>query len=299
MKKQKFRALNGILLFHKDEGVSSNQILQKIKRLYRAEKAGHSGTLDPFASGLLPILFGEATKFGHYLLEAHKTYTVKIRLGAETDTQDKTGQIIHTAPLPHWENLNLEALFSSFRGKIQQIPPAYSALKVNGQRAYELARQGETVDLSPREVEIFSLNLLEKQLDSLTLSVHCSKGTYIRTLAQDLARAMGSAGHAEALQRTKVGAFENQALNWDKLSALSLDELDGYLLPLTDCVAHLNKINIPEDKYRYIRNGNDIYLNESKNLSDGTELALYFQNKFFGIGEIKANRIFPKKLIAV
>ena len=290
------RPLAGLLLLHKDVGVSSNQALQRVRHLYRAAKAGHGGTLDPFASGLLPILFGDATKFGDRLLAADKRYRVLIRFGQETDSQDSSGTPSRTAPLPHWDAVDWPALLARFTGPIRQTPPAYSALKVAGRRAYERARAGETVALEPRTVTIHELRRLDHGADSLTLEVHCSKGTYIRTLAEDIGRALNSAAHAERLERLAVGPFRTVHLTDAALRSLSPAARDSLILPLDYCLAGVERFDVPPAKQRYIRNGNDIAVAPAPS---PREVALYADGRFFGLGWWEGARLYPRKLCAL
>lgn len=200
--------MDGLLLLNKPAGLTSNQALQKVKRLLRARKAGHTGSLDPAATGMLPLCFGEATKVCAYLLNADKTYRVAARLGEATDTGDGDGQVIKTATVPELTEADWQAILQKFVGEIQQIPPMYSALKINGKRLYELARKGLVVERKPRSICIHEISLLEATGSRLVLSVHCSKGTYIRTLIEDIAVAAGTVAYTASLHRETVGSFQ-------------------------------------------------------------------------------------------
>lgn len=200
-------AVDGLLLLNKPAGLTSNQALQKVKRLLGARKAGHTGTLDPAATGMLPLCFGEATKVCAYLLDADKTYRVAAKLGEATDTGDTDGQIVKTAAVPVLTEADWQEILQNFIGEIQQIPPMYSALKVNGKRLYELARKGQVVERKPRAIRIHGISLLEAKGSRLVLNVHCSKGTYIRTLIEDIALAAGTVAHTASLHRETVGSF--------------------------------------------------------------------------------------------
>ena len=200
-------AVDGLLLLNKPAGLTSNQALQKVKRLLRAKKAGHTGSLDPAATGMLPLCFGEATKVCAYLLAADKTYRVTAKLGAATDTGDADGTINLTAAVPDLDFAEWEKFVESFKGDILQVPPMYSALKKNGKRLYELARQGQVVEREARPVTIHDINLLEISGTRMVLTVHCSKGTYIRTLVEDIAKAAGTVAHTVRLHRETVGDF--------------------------------------------------------------------------------------------
>ena len=201
------KKIHGVLLLDKPVGISSNSALQQARWLYQAEKAGHGGTLDPFASGLLPVLFGEAAKFGRYYLDGDKTYEATLAFGYETDSGDLTGTPTRHAPVPNLDCVDWAALCARFSGAQQQTPPAYSALKIDGERAYDLARRGETPELAARPITIHELHYLGPDpavADSARFRVRCSKGTYIRSLLQDLATALDSAGHTAALRRLAV-----------------------------------------------------------------------------------------------
>lgn len=205
--RQKPAAVDGLFLLDKPAGMTSNQALQKVKRLLNASKAGHTGSLDPAATGMLPLCFGEATKICAFLLEADKTYRVAARLGEATDTGDADGQIVETAPVPDLGQEAWQSLMSEFLGETLQIPPMYSALKKDGKRLYELARKGEVVERAPRPIRIDEISLLEASGTRLVFRVSCSKGTYIRTLVEDIARSAGTVAHTARLHRETVGNF--------------------------------------------------------------------------------------------
>lgn len=236
------RRLDGLLLLDKPRGITSNTALQRAKRLYRAEKAGHAGTLDPLASGLLPILFGEATKFSALLLDAEKTYEAAVQLGAATSTGDAEGEVIERGAVDA-DAARLERALAQFRGSIDQVPPMHSALKQGGRPLYELAREGVVVERAARRVVISELTLLERRDTRLFLRVRCSKGTYIRSLAADLGRALGTCAHLAALRRTGAGGFEIGAAT--PLEAIeSLDDAgrDRLVLPLRTLFAGLAEV---------------------------------------------------------
>ena len=205
-------AVNGMLLLDKPAGMTSNQALQKVKRLLNAKKAGHTGALDPAATGMLPLCFGEATKVCAYLLDADKTYRVTARLGEATDTGDADGEVNDTADVPDLGFDEWQGILASFAGEIQQVPPMYSALKKDGKRLYELARKGESVERDPRPVTIHEIDLLEARGRRLVFRVRCSKGTYVRTLVEDIARAAGTVAHTAKLHREAVGSFSSESM---------------------------------------------------------------------------------------
>ena len=208
MKKSSYRHLSGVFLLNKPLGLSSNSALQKVRRLFNAQKAGHTGALDPLATGLLPICLGEATKFSHYLLDSTKRYQTTVKLGQTTTTGDVEGEILLQREVPALTAERIEAVLQQFRGDIQQVPPMYSALKRDGRPLYELARQGIEIERQARPVSIYQLTLLDFTQDRLVLEVTCSKGTYIRVLGEDIGEALGCGGHLIHLHRTQTGHFE-------------------------------------------------------------------------------------------
>lgn len=230
-----WREVDGILLLDKPVGLSSNQALQRVRRLYRAAKAGHTGSLDPLASGVLPVCFGQATKVSGLLLDADKSYRARLALGARTTTGDAEGEIVERAPVPSLTRERVEAALAGLTGPQDQLPPMYSALKRDGRPLYELAREGIEVPREPRRIVVYRLELLDFAGDALEFEVNCSKGTYVRTLGEDVARALGTSGHLAALRRTAVAAFEGRAFHTlADLEALAGDEpaLDRLLLPV-------------------------------------------------------------------
>ena len=222
-RRRKGRDVHGVLLLDKPVGYSSNQAMQKIRWLFSARKAGHTGSLDPFATGMLPICFGESSKTAGFMLEASKTYLASAWLGQATSTGDTEGNIVSEMAVPELSESDIDFVFSEFRGPIEQVPPMFSALKVNGQPLYKLAREGKEIERKPRAVTIHRLELLEWRSPLLKFSVRCSKGTYIRTLAEDIARALGTCAHLKALRRTEVEPFSDQTM-------VSLEEIEQAVL---------------------------------------------------------------------
>ena len=208
----KGRNVNGILLLDKPTGITSNEALQSVKRLFKARKAGHTGSLDPLASGLLPICLGEATKASGFLLDADKHYQVRCKLGEKTATGDAEGEVIESRPLEGVDAARIESVLAGFRGEIVQIPPMYSAVKHQGQRLYKLARQGVEVEREPRDITIHKLILEAVELPFFDLDVHCTKGTYVRTLAEDIGEALGCGAHVSGLRRLGVGPYDSQEM---------------------------------------------------------------------------------------
>ena len=290
------RAINGVLLLDKASGFSSNSSLQKVKRLFRARKAGHTGSLDPLASGLLPVCFGEATKLSSYLLDTDKRYEVRIHLGAETDTADAEGAVTLTRPVPQMNEAVIEKVLLEFRGEGEQVPPMYSALKHQGQRLYDLARKGLEVDRPARAITIHELTLTGFDQAGIELDVHCSKGTYIRTLAEDIGRALGCGGHVEVLRRTGVGSFDvMNALTMDDLEVMSQEERDKVLLPMDELASHLPALEFNEAMGLMLCQGNPLFVPQAP--TSGW-VRLYGRSAgFLGLGEVLDDgRIAPRRM---
>lgn len=292
-----WRPVHGLFLLDKASGYSSNASLQKVRRLFRAQKAGHTGSLDPLASGLLPICLGEATKLSGYLLNTDKRYAVRVRLGVETDTADSEGAAIRTQPVPPLSEALIETVLAGFRGDSQQVPPMYSALKHEGKRLYDLARRGLEVERPPRPITIHALNLLDFDAASLSLDVHCSKGTYIRTLAEDIGRALGCGGHVEMLRRTAVGTLSvDAACTVEQLEAEAPEARDARLLPLDTLVDHLPAIGLNETMSRFARQGNPLFVPQAP--TRGWVRLYGHDSGFLGLGEILDDgRVGPRRMM--
>lgn len=240
-----FRAIDGVLLLDKPLGWSSNHAVQKIKRLYRAAKVGHTGTLDPLATGVLALCLGDATKFGQSLLFADKSYEARIQLGQTTTTGDREGEVLTEAPVPALTEARLQAIALQFTGLISQIPPMYSALKVNGQVLYQLARQGQVIERAARDITIHTLSLTQLSETQLHLTVRCSKGTYIRTLAEDIGALIGCGAHLDALRRTSVACLPTNAMvSMATLEGMDEEQLVAQLLPIDSCVAEVPPLTL-------------------------------------------------------
>lgn len=270
IKKQK-RSLSGVLLFDKSTGFSSNQALQIVKRLYRAEKTGHTGTLDPLASGLLPLMFGEATKFAADLIDASKTYRTTIRLGYASSTGDAEGELtqVSTRALESITEEDVKRVCAQFVGEIQQIPPMFSALKKDGKPLYEYAREGIELDRAPRTVLIHQMDVIKLEHNevngerncTIELDVNCSKGTYVRTLGEDIAKALGTAGYLTELRRTAIGDLKvERAYTLDALKVLGesenpLEALDAVLFPVDALLGSLGKVELNNEFARRFSHG--------------------------------------------
>ena len=295
------RDIHGVLLLDKPQGMSSNDIMQKVKRIFQANKAGHTGALDPLATGMLPICLGEATKFSQFLLDADKRYLVTAKLGERTDTSDAEGQIVETREVKVKTPEILTAL-EQFRGDILQVPTMFSALKHNGKPLYEYARQGITVEREARPITIFELSFIEYNVPYLTLEVHCSKGTYIRTLVDDLGEALGCGAHVTMLRRTAVADYPTEKmLDWNALQALAepqdLSLLDALLLPIDTAVANLPALTLNESQTQGIGFGQRIKFDNSNRLQGQVRLFSH-EHRFLGVAVIDENNVIrPQRLV--
>jgi tRNA pseudouridine55 synthase len=259
-RRRKGRDVHGIVLLDKPAGLSSNQAVQKVRWLFQARKAGHTGSLDPFATGMLPICLGEASKTAGFMLDAAKVYVATARLGQATTTGDTEGEPAASAPVPAVGVAQVEAALARFQGEIAQVPPMYSALKHQGQPLYRLARAGVEVPRAPRTVTIHALDLLTWEPPLLSFRVHCSKGTYVRTLAEDIARELGSCAHLVALRRLAVEPFREDAMvRLEDLEARSeAGDPDACLLPADAGLAHWPRIRLDDGAAGCVRNGNPV-----------------------------------------
>ena len=292
------RDIDGVFLLDKPQGMSSNDIMQKVKRVFQANKAGHTGALDPLATGMLPICLGEATKFSQFLLDADKRYVVTAKLGERTDTSDAEGQVVKTRPV-NVETSQILTALEQFRGDILQVPTMFSALKHNGKPLYEYARAGITVEREARPITIFELNFIEYQAPSLTLEVHCSKGTYIRTLVDDLGEVLGCGAHVTVLRRTAVADYPTEKMmTWDALQALAEQgDLDQHLLPIDTAVSKLPALKLNAEQSKGIGFGQRVkFANEAK--LRGQVRLFSDKNIFLGVALIDDNNVIrPQRLI--
>lgn len=289
------RPLDGILLFDKPLGLSSNIALQKVRRLFQAEKAGHTGTLDPLATGLLPICFGEATKFTSSLLDADKTYCALIRLGQTTTTGDAEGEIINTCAVK-LDNAQIHAVLRNFIGDIQQIPPMHSAIKHKGKPLYEYIRKGETVIRASRSVTIYELVLERFAGNELEITVRCSKGTYVRTLAEDIGSALGCGAHLKGLRRTAIGRFGLEgAHNFTQMESVTMLEREAYILPLDSVLQDLPVLDLDAAQVTRIAQGQRLIIEAT--LLDG-KVRLYRAGHFIGVADLVEQRLTPVRLLS-
>jgi tRNA pseudouridine55 synthase len=275
--------------------------VQQAKRLFGAQKVGHTGSLDPLATGVLPLCFGEATKFSQYLLDADKKYWTQVRLGITTETADADGEVIAQADTSGITESQVTAALERFVGEIEQIPSMYSALKHQGQPLYKLARQGIEVERAPRRISIYSAELLQFSEASIELRVHCSKGTYIRSLAEDLGAALGCGGHVSALRRLAAGPYkEGQATTLDELREVGdLREMDALLLPVSSAVSSWPAVRLHEDTAHYVRQGQPVQVAHAPTDGWVQIFELAEKDRFLGVGEILTDgRVAPRRLVA-
>ncbi len=283
--------MDGVLIINKPKGYTSHDVVNVVRKKLNIKKVGHTGTLDPNATGVLPLLIGKGTKLSKYLIEHKKTYVATLKLGTKTDTGDSSGDIIEEKPIEFpVDEEKIKKVLNSFLGKQNQIPPMYSAIKVNGKKLYEYARKGQAVELKPRKIEIYSTELKNyDEKDKIVFEVECSKGTYIRVLCEDIAKSLGTAGHMEELQRTKVDKF-------DIKESLSLEELDNIniedkIISMEDIFKSNLKIDLDNKKLVLFLNGVQLTFN----LKDGL-YRIYNNKKFVGLGIIK-NKILKRDIV--
>ena len=293
-RKKNGRDVHGILLLDKRIGISSNRALQEVKRLYNANKAGHTGSLDPLATGLLPVCFGEATKVSAYLLGQDKRYQVVVQLGIVTDTGDAEGVVIQSSPVALFAKSELENCLKDFVGAIDQVPPMYSALKHQGKKLYEFARAGLTIERKPRRISIYELELIEYNHDQLVLNVYCSKGTYIRTLAEDIGQALGCGGTVNKLRRMVVGNFSiSQAHTMEQLQEMDDEQLLQNMIAVDSPLSAMPAVNVTAEQARAIKHGQALQIDDSVQ----GMVRIYSQQSFLGLGEMFLDgKLAPKKL---
>lgn len=295
------RPVDGILLLDKPAGMTSNKALQEVKHLMQAEKAGHTGSLDPLATGLLPICLGEASKFSQYLLDADKVYRARMRLGQKTTTADAEGEVIAEAPVPVLDAAAIEAVLARFRGDISQVPSMYSALKKDGRPLYELARQGVEVERAARPVSIYRLELLAAGAESWDIEVACSKGTYVRNLVEDIGDAIGCGAHVSALRRLDVGPFrQEQMVTLEAVKAAVAAGgpagADHLLLPAWAGLEGLPQVEMSETAAYYLLQGQPVRVPSAP--AEGLVLAFEAGGRFLGLTEVADDgRLAPKRLI--
>ncbi|MDT8878926.1 tRNA pseudouridine(55) synthase TruB [Halomonas saccharevitans] len=292
--------VNGVLLLDKPAGASSNHALQRARRLFQAQKAGHTGTLDPMATGLLPVCFGEATKFSAHLLEADKVYRTRVELGVVTDSGDAEGEVIERHAVPRLTEADIEGVLARFRGEIDQIPPMYSALKHQGRKLYELAREGKSIERAARRVTVYDARLLACEAEAFELEVRVSKGTYVRTLAEDIGRALGCGAHISALRRLATGPFTSDGMqDFAALEALADQaEREAVLLPVDALIDHLPRLDVDGEAAGRLTHGQSARV-EARGLAEGETARLYRGEAFLGLGTVTGpQEVAPKRLLS-
>lgn len=298
--RSKGRNIQGILLLDKPMGITSNEALQRVKSLFKARKAGHTGSLDKMATGLLPLCFGEATKFSGYLLNADKHYLATCKLGVETTTGDALGDIISEKPVPDFSRQQLENVLKKFRGNIEQIPPMFSALKHKGQRLYKLAYQGIEVERQARPLTIHQLQLIKFDGQTFEIDVRCSKGTYIRTLAEDIGKQLGCGAHVIALRRVGAGPYvQDEMISMTEIEELAkqgLAALDEKLLSIDTALRHLPHVELNQDVADYLYDGQAVIVPHAP--TSGMLRVYNEQDDFLGVAEILDDgRVAPRRLL--
>ncbi len=293
-KRKRGRNIHGILLLDKRLGVSSNKALQEVRGLLNANKGGHTGSLDPMASGLLPLCFGEATKVSALMLDDDKRYRFTMRLGVMTDTGDSEGRMIKRMPVPELSEQQLQRCLIHFSGEMSQVPPMYSALKHQGKKLYELAREGKIVERKARQITVFNLELLAFEQDQVTFEVHCSKGTYIRSLAEDIGHYLGCCATVQALRRTGAGRFEiAQAYTLEQLQSMDEAALLDSLIAVDEPLEAMPAVQVSVEQAERIRHGQQLILD-----APGQGMVrMYNQQAFLGLGEmLLGGKLAPKKI---
>jgi|APFre7841882724_1041349.scaffolds.fasta_scaffold37584_3 tRNA pseudouridine55 synthase len=305
-RRQRGRDISGMLIVDKPEGASSNDAVQRAKRLFQAQKVGHTGSLDPLATGVLPLCFGEATKFSQFLLDSDKKYWVRIKLGVSTDSGDADGRVLETRPVIGVDAASVKRALEDFRGEIEQIPSMFSAIKHQGQPLYKLARRGIEVERKSRPVTVFSIELTAFEGDEFELEIHCSKGTYVRTIAEELGEELGCGAHVCALRRRKAGPYdESDMVTFDELERCrdegGLQALDALFLPVESSVRDWPVVSLSDATAFYIRQGQPVIVPHAPTTGhvrlieqsmDGSKQV------FIGVGEILDDgRVAPRRLV--
>ena len=299
-RRRRVRNISGIVVLDKANGLSSNAALQEVKRLYEANKAGHAGSLDPLATGVLPVCLGEATKVSQFLLDSDKRYRARIKLGIRTDTGDSEGSIIERNEGISVSRKAIERALTKFKGEVEQVPPMHSAIKMNGVPLYKLARKGIAVEREPRLVTLYQICLVEFVNSELELEISCSKGTYIRTIADDLGQILGCGAHVIELRRTQAGVFtEKDSISSEELALekenRGLDKIDQFLIPMDRAIQDLPEVNLPSITASHVKNGQAVLV---RHLPKNGLVRMYEDEQFIGIGSIDDDgKVAPKRLI--
>jgi tRNA pseudouridine55 synthase len=301
-RRKRGRDISGILVVDKPQRLSSNDVVQKAKRMFNARKVGHTGALDPLATGVLPLCFGEATKFSQYLLTSDKKYWARLQLGVATDSGDADGKVIRTRPVEGVDSAKVEEALRFFRGEIDQVPSMFSAIKHKGQPLYKLARQGISIEREARRVTVFSNELVAMDGETLELAIHCSKGTYVRTIAEELGEILGCGAHVIALRRTAAGPYDEEDLvTFDELeAALEQSSLDPFLQPVSSAVREWPEVRLTDNTAYYLRQGQPVIVPHAP--TSGwvrlSEIESDESSRFIGVGEILDDgRVAPRRLV--
>jgi len=290
--------INGIILLDKPSGITSNRVLQRVKALIKAKKGGHTGSLDPFATGMLPLCFGEATKISNYLLNEKKTYSVEVKFGVSTSTGDIDGEITGNSKIKEYSEDQWKKILNEFKGKSEQIPPMYSALRYKGKRLYELARKGEVVDRAARKIQIFSIDLGELSKDTINFEITCSKGTYIRVLAEDIAKKLGMLAHVSQLRRKSVGNLcESKMVKLSILEDLAQNNnptISDYFITIDEALTEFSVVSLNDLQSSKFRNGQQL---EFDGYFDNNVKVYDRNNNLVGIAYKKnQNTLAPKRI---
>ena len=299
-RRRRVRNISGIVVLDKANGLSSNAALQEVKRLYEAHTAGHAGSLDPLATGVLPVCLGEATKVSQFLLDSDKRYRTRIKLGIRTDTGDSEGAIIERNEGISVSRKAIERALTKFKGEVEQVPPMHSAIKMNGVPLYKLARKGIAVEREPRLVTLYQICLVEFVNSELELEISCSKGTYIRTIADDLGQELGCGAHVIELRRTQAGVFtEKDSISAEELALekenRGLDKIDQFLIPMDRAIQDLPEVNLPSITASHVKNGQAVLV---RHLPKNGLVRMYEDEQFIGIGSIDDDgKVAPRRLI--
>ena len=292
------KSVNGILLLNKPQGLTSNAALQRVKRLFNAKKAGHTGSLDPLATGMLPICFGAATKVSQFLLESDTSYVVHAVLGKRTTTADAEGEVVETRPVPSFTESQLLDLLSNFLGDISQVPPMFSALKHKGQPLYKLARKGTEVSREPRQVKIHDIQLQKFTAESFDILLHCSKGTYVRTLVEDIGERLGCGAYVGKLHRVSVASYQGKPMySLEDLEGEDDTALQNLLLPIDSALSRLPKVFLSPATTFYLKTGQAVRVSSAP--TSGQVRLFDDGGNFIGVGEVTFDgRVKPVRLLA-
>ena len=292
----------GILVVNKSKDMTSHDVVSILRRKLKIKRIGHTGTLDPMATGVLPICIGNATRISEYIMEQGKSYIASLKFGYSTTTYDSTGDVVDKSDKVSFTDSEILEVIDKYIGNIKQTPPIYSAIKVDGKKLYEYAREGKSVEIKSRNVDIYDIKLLENSGENIKIYVKCSKGTYIRSLIHDIGISLGTFAHMTDLIRTSVGKFDiEDSYDIDSIDNMSIDEISQALISIEDSLYNLDKINIKEDIKQRLINGQRINVKTLNinfdDLSEDTDISVYAQNEFIGIGKINNNILKMEKVL--